>query len=36
MAAIPYVHGDIMITMDDDGQHPAEGIFVCGKDPRGI
>lgn len=27
MAAIPYVHGDIMITMDDDGQHPAEGIF---------
>lgn len=28
MAAIPYVHGDILITMDDDGQHPAEGIFV--------
>ena len=21
------VHGDVMITMDDDGQHPAEGIF---------
>lgn len=27
MAAIPYVHGDVLITMDDDGQHPAEGIF---------
>ena len=27
MAAVPYVHGDVMITMDDDGQHPAEGIF---------
>lgn len=27
MAAIPYVHGEVLITMDDDGQHPAEGIF---------
>ncbi len=27
MAAMPYIHGDVMVTMDDDGQHPAEGIF---------
>ena len=28
MAALPYVKGDILIYMDDDGQHPAEGIFA--------
>lgn len=27
MAAIPYVNGSILVYMDDDGQHPAEGIF---------
>lgn len=27
MAAIPYVHGDYLVYMDDDGQHPTEGIF---------
>ena len=28
MAAIGYVHGDFLVFMDDDGQHPAEGIFT--------
>lgn len=28
MAAVRYVHGDLLVTMDDDGQHPAEGIFA--------
>ncbi len=27
MAAIPYVKGDVLIFMDDDGQHPADGII---------
>lgn len=27
MAGIQYANGDVMITMDDDGQHPASGIF---------
>ncbi len=27
MAAIPYVTGDVLVFMDDDGQHPAEGII---------
>lgn len=27
MAAIPYVKGDVLVYMDDDGQHPAEGII---------
>ncbi len=27
MAAIDYVEGDYLVYMDDDGQHPAEGIF---------
>ncbi len=27
MAAIPYVEGDVLVFMDDDGQHPAEGII---------
>ncbi len=27
MAAVPYVKGDVLIYMDDDGQHPAEGII---------
>lgn len=27
MAAIPYVKGDVLVFMDDDGQHPAEGII---------
>ena len=26
MAALPYVKGDVLVYMDDDGQHPAEGI----------
>jgi undecaprenyl-phosphate 4-deoxy-4-formamido-L-arabinose transferase len=26
-AAIPYINGDILIYMDDDGQHPASGII---------
>jgi len=26
MAAIPHVEGDYVVFMDDDGQHPAEGI----------
>lgn len=28
MAAIPYVNGDVLVYMDDDGQHPPEGIFT--------
>lgn len=27
MAALPYVKGDVLVFMDDDGQHPAEGII---------
>ncbi len=27
LAAIPYVEGDVLVYMDDDGQHPAEGII---------
>ena len=27
MAALPYVKGDILVYMDDDGQHDAAGIF---------
>ncbi len=27
MAAIPHVKGDVLVFMDDDGQHPAEGII---------
>lgn len=27
MAAIPYVKGEVLVYMDDDGQHPAEDIF---------
>lgn len=27
MAALPYINGDCAVYMDDDGQHPAEGIF---------
>jgi undecaprenyl-phosphate 4-deoxy-4-formamido-L-arabinose transferase len=27
MAALPYATGDAIVYMDDDGQHPAEGIF---------
>ena len=27
MAAIEYVKGDVLVYMDDDGQHPAEGII---------
>ena len=27
MAAIPYVTGDVLVYMDDDGQHPADQIF---------
>lgn len=27
MAAIPYVKGDVLVFMDDDGQHPAAGII---------
>ena len=26
-AAVPYFEGDALVYMDDDGQHPAEGIF---------
>lgn len=28
MAALEYVKGDVLVYMDDDGQHPAEGIFT--------
>ena len=27
LAALKYARGDIIVFMDDDGQHPAEGIF---------
>ena len=27
MAALPYVDGDVLVYMDDDGQHPADQIF---------
>lgn len=27
LAAIPFVKGDVLVYMDDDGQHPAEGII---------
>ena len=27
MAALPYIRGEFTVFMDDDGQHPAEGIF---------
>lgn len=27
MAALKYVRGDVLVCMDDDGQHPAEDIF---------
>ena len=27
MAALAYAKGDVVVYMDDDGQHPAEGIF---------
>lgn len=27
MAALPYAKGEYVVHMDDDGQHPAEGIF---------
>ena len=27
MAALPYIEGDCAVYMDDDGQHPADGIF---------
>ena len=27
MAAIPYFNGDVLVFMDDDGQHPVEYIF---------
>lgn len=27
MAAIPYAKGEVLVFMDDDGQHPVEGIF---------
>lgn len=27
LAALDYISGDIAVFMDDDGQHPAEGIF---------
>lgn len=28
MAAVEYVKGDYLVYMDDDGQHPVEGIFT--------
>ena len=28
LAALQYVEGDAVVFMDDDGQHPAEGIFI--------
>ena len=27
MAALRYARGDVIVFMDDDGQHPAEGVF---------
>lgn len=31
MAALPYVKGEVLIYMDDDGQHPARDIFKLAK-----
>ncbi len=31
MAAIPYAKGDVLVYMDDDGQHPPEGILPLTK-----
>lgn len=31
MAAVPHVRGDVLIYMDDDGQHDASGIFLLAK-----
>lgn len=28
MAALPYIQGECAVYMDDDGQHPADGIFL--------
>ena len=28
MAALPYVTGDVLVYMDDDGQHPADQIYL--------
>lgn len=28
MAALPYVTGDVLVYMDDDGQHPADKIYL--------
>lgn len=28
MAALPYVTGEVLVYMDDDGQHPADQIFL--------
>lgn len=28
MAALPYVRGEVLVYMDDDGQHPPEDIFA--------
>ena len=28
MAALPYVKGDVLVYMDDDGQHPADQIYL--------
>ena len=28
MAALPFVTGDVLVYMDDDGQHPADQIFL--------
>lgn len=28
VAALPYIKGDCAVYMDDDGQHPADGIFL--------
>jgi len=32
MAALPYIEGDCAVYMDDDGQHPAAGIFALVKE----
>ena len=31
MSMLEYIDGDIIVFMDDDGQHPAEGIFKLAK-----
>lgn len=31
MAALPHVTGDVLVYMDDDGQHPADGIIPLAK-----